>query len=71
MAFLSVLLLFLATTALAAPATDDDFHDHGACTVPASAFTLPAGLPALTSAPRFTAVGAGMQNYTCTAGKYT
>jgi len=65
----SVLLLLLATTALAAPSKDNNCH--GACTVPASAFILPAGLPALTSAPRYTAVGVGMQNYTCASGKYS
>jgi hypothetical protein len=69
MVALSLLSLLLATTAFAAPSNNDDFH--GACTVPASAFTLPTGLPPITSAPRFTAVGAGLQNYTCIAGKYS
>jgi len=71
MVALFLLSLLLATTALAAPSQKrDDFH--GACTVPASAFDLPWPLPPIQSPPLYTAVGFGVQNYTCTSsGNYS
>jgi len=64
---LPLLSLLLATTgfALAAP------HHKGCGGVPASAMELPSDqtqLVAPTSAPKYVAIGVGVQNYSCTAG---
>ena len=69
MVALSLLSLLLATTTLAAPCKRGF---QGACKVPASAFSLPQALSALTSPPAYVAMGIGNQNYTCnSAGNYT
>jgi hypothetical protein len=71
MVALSLLSLLLATTTLAAPSKREGDY-HGACPVPVSAFQLPAQLGALQSPPRFTTVGVGVQNYTCSSsGTYS
>ena len=73
MVALSLLPLLLATMTLAAPSqTPQKRGFEGKCPVPASAFTLPTVLAPIQSAPIFTTVGVGKQNYTCSAaGNYT
>jgi hypothetical protein len=66
MVALSLLSLLLAPVALAAPSRRDGFQ--GACSVPASAFTIPSNFDALTSPPNLVLMGFGIQNYTCNAG---
>jgi len=70
MVVLSFLSLFLATTALAAPSQSKIAARGvapGACgaDVPASAFNLPSSFIPLTSAPSYTTMAFGVQNYTC------
>jgi hypothetical protein len=65
MVALSLISLLLATTALAAPARRDNNTFHGACSVPASAVTLPSALDPLPSPPSLVLLGVGVQNYTC------
>jgi len=69
MVALSLLSLLLATvtTTLAAPPPQRRGTFHGACTVPASAFSLPSSLSPIQSPPSFTTVAFGVQNYTCTS----
>jgi len=76
MVALSLLSLFLATTALAAPSQRKIAARGGApgacADVPASAFNLPSAFNALAAAPSYTTMGFGVQNYTCSAaGTYT
>jgi len=67
---LSLLSLLLATTTLAAPSQRRG--SQGGCSVPASAFSLPAPLTPIQTPPLFTTVAFGVQNYTCTAfGNYS
>jgi len=69
---LTLLSLLLATTTLAAPSQRRGSTFHGACSVPASAFSLPSSLSPIQSPPSFTTVAFGVQNYTCTsAGNYS
>ncbi len=62
---LSLLSLLLASAALAASWRRDSFQ--GACSVPASAFSIPSNFDALTSSPNLVLMGFGIQNYTCNA----
>ena len=63
-------LAAVAITAIAAPA-----HNTELCKVPEAALQLPPNQTALvapSSAPRFAALGVGVQNYTCaSSGTYT
>ncbi|KAH9992834.1 hypothetical protein BJV77DRAFT_1067556 [Russula vinacea] len=73
MVALSLLPLLLASMTLAVPSQPLQKRGfQGSCPVPASAFSLPATLAPIQSAPIFTTVGMGKQNYTCSAaGNYT
>ena len=62
---LSLVPLFLATAAVAAPSRRDTTTFRGDCNVPASAVNLPSPLDPLTSPPNLFLTGVGVQNYTC------
>ena len=63
---LSLLSLLLAPAALAIPSRRDGGF-QGACNVSQSVFSIPEGLDAISNPPVLTAVGVGVQNYTCNA----
>jgi len=69
MVALSLLSLLLAPAALAAPWRRDGGNStfQGACSVPASAFSLPSNFDALATSPNLVLMGFGIQNYTCNA----